>query len=283
MAGSRCRRLAGRSYHQPFPATLASALMDHLARRPLPQDMAQRIESWVRAGRYPPGSRLPPERELAIRLGTSRNVLREALRILETRGWVEIRHGIGTFVTKDIPEATTVIPVSLDLEPPAPLPIDQVMVARRAVECAVVEVAAHSLDDIDIEALREVLGDTARCVATRNQERYVEMDLRFHELLGACTHNPLLQEVQVRLTRATSTTRNVATETHDAMQAAIRFHGEILDALVRRDAEAARASMLLHLVDANERVLAALSERANWAQAKSAQANSGRVQSQGGS
>ena len=259
--------------------------MDYLARRPLPQDMAQRIESWVRAGRYPPGSRLPPERELAIRLGTSRNVLREALRILETRGWVEIRHGIGTFVTKDIPEATTVIPVSLDLEPPAPLPIDQVMVARRAVECAVVEVAAHSLDDIDIEALREALGDTARCVATRNQERYVEMDLRFHELLGACTHNPLLQEVQVRLTRATSTTRNVATETHDAMQAAIRFHGEILDALVRRDAEAARASMLLHLVDANERVLAALSERANWAQAtgKSAQASSGQDQSQGGS
>lgn len=225
--------------------------------------MAQRIEAWIRFGRYAPGSQLPPERELAIRLGTSRNVLREALRILETRGSVQIRHGIGTFVSKDLPEGASEIPVSMSL-PTGHLPIDQVMVARRAVECAVVEVAARSVDDADLEPLREVLGDTARCVATRNQERYVEMDLRFHELLGMCTHNPLLQEIQVELTRATSTTRNIATETHDAMQAAVRFHGEILDALTRRDAEAARAAMLLHLVDANERLLAALSERAKW-------------------
>jgi DNA-binding FadR family transcriptional regulator len=49
-------------------------------------------------GRQPPGSRLPPERELSLKLGTNRNTLREALRTLESENLVRARQGDGTLV-----------------------------------------------------------------------------------------------------------------------------------------------------------------------------------------
>lgn len=88
------------------------------------------------------GSKLPAERELASRLGASRNVLREALRILETRGVVEVRHGVGTFLAQQTAEGRVTIPVQLQLEA-SQLSVDEILVARRAIECAVVEVGAE--------------------------------------------------------------------------------------------------------------------------------------------
>src|ERR1019366_8682675 len=56
------------------------------------------IEGEILGGRLQVGSRLPPEREFADRLGVSRTVVREAVRILVTKGLLETRHGIGTTV-----------------------------------------------------------------------------------------------------------------------------------------------------------------------------------------
>ena len=226
-------------------------------RLPLPQDIASRIEASVQVGRYEVGSRLPPERELCIRMRVSRNILREALRVLETRGIVEIRHGVGAFVV-GYPTADRVqVPIEVRLER-ATFPVNEVMVGRRAIECAVVEVAARARDDTDLARLRELLDGAARCVTEGDSTTYVDLDVKFHEYLGTCTHNRLLEDIQVELTKATSSVRSIATETFDAMRAAVGFHGEILDALARGDGEAARAAMVMHLLDARERLVAAL-------------------------
>jgi GntR family transcriptional repressor for pyruvate dehydrogenase complex len=219
--------------------------------------MARRVEGWVRAKRFAPGSRLPPERELAIRLGASRNVVREAFRILETRGVVEVRQGVGTFVAEGAPDGPVTIPVQLRLEA-SRLPAEEILAARRAVECAVVEVAARARDEFDLDEMREALHSTAAAYDADDRDRFVQVDLAFHELLGQATHNSLLRDVQAELTRATAAIRGIASESRDAMRAALRFHSELLDALERRDAEAARAVMLLHVLDAGERVLGAL-------------------------
>lgn len=116
--------------------------MDKSPRRLLPYDMAQRIESWIRVGRYTPGSQLPPSVGWRSGWVPPATCCARALRILETRGSVQFHHGIGTFVSKHFPDGASEIPVNLTL-PDGALPNDQVMVARRSVECAVVEVAAR--------------------------------------------------------------------------------------------------------------------------------------------
>lgn len=223
----------------------------------LPREVARQVEGWVRGRRFGAGSKLPGERELAIRLGTSRNVLREALKILETRGVVEVRHGVGTFVAEMALQGYLTIPVQLRVEA-SELSVEEILVARRAIECAVVEVGARTRDEFDLEEMRHLLRIAAKAEEAHDRPGFVQADLGFHEALGKCTHNPILLEVQTGITRSTAAVRGIATETQDAMRAALRFHGEILDAFARADGEAARAVMLLHLIDAGERALSAL-------------------------
>src|SRR4051794_19622420 len=68
------------------------------ARRNRGEPMLQRLRRDILLGRYAPGERLPPERELAAQLGTNRNTLREALRMLEADNLVRARQGDGTIV-----------------------------------------------------------------------------------------------------------------------------------------------------------------------------------------
>ncbi len=228
---------------------------DHGSRRKaLPDGVARQIEGWVRSRRFAPGSRLPSERELAARIGTSRNVVREAVRILETRGMVEVRHGVGTFATDNFAKGEPRIPVRFDVQA-EDLPLSEIMVARRAVECAVVAVAARACDTFDVEELSRLVGVAAHAAEAEDRVRFVEADLGFHEALGHCTHNSLLRQVQIEITRATGAVRGIASATHDAMRAAVRFHREIVEACAKKDEEAARAVMLLHLIDAAERTL----------------------------
>jgi GntR family transcriptional repressor for pyruvate dehydrogenase complex len=221
-------------------------------RKALPDGVARQIEGWIRSKRFAPGSRLPSERELSARLGASRNVVREALRILETRNLVEVRHGIGTFATNNLADGEPRIPVKFDVRAEE-LPVSEILVARRAIECAVVISAARACDTFDLEELNRLIEVAARAAETQDGARFVEADLGFHEALGNCTHNSLLRQVQIEITRATREVRGIASATHDAMQAAIRFHREIVEACAKRDDEAARAVMTLHLIDAAER------------------------------
>jgi GntR family transcriptional regulator, transcriptional repressor for pyruvate dehydrogenase complex len=226
--------------------------------RALPQEVAREIEGLVKSKRFPAGSQLPSERELAIRLGTSRNVLREALRIIETRGLVVVRHGIGTFVTDLASPENLTIPVQMRLEA-SRLPVEEIFLARRTIECAITEVAAQERNEFDLQDLRSLLEATAKAEATRRGPAFIEADLEFHDLIGRCTHNPLLQDIQSEVTRATAAVRGIASTTRDSMRSALRFHGEIVDAIARKDGPVARAVMLIHLIDAGERVLGALS------------------------
>ena len=66
----------------------------------LPVRIADQLAERITRGEFLPGNKLPNELELSERLSVSRTTLREALRILSTRGLVEARRGIGTFVTE---------------------------------------------------------------------------------------------------------------------------------------------------------------------------------------
>ena len=68
------------------------------ARRARGESVVEKLRREILLGRYQPGARLPPERELALKLGTNRNTLREALRTLESEKLVRARQGDGTLV-----------------------------------------------------------------------------------------------------------------------------------------------------------------------------------------
>ena len=77
--------------------------MPHSTDRKLYQKVANAIVASIQSGLYPPGERLPPERELAEKLDVSRPTIREALIALEIRGIVEARRGSGIYVIQSAP------------------------------------------------------------------------------------------------------------------------------------------------------------------------------------
>ncbi|HXW82677.1 MAG TPA: FadR/GntR family transcriptional regulator [Acidimicrobiales bacterium] len=237
----------------------ATPVEDRAARRALPASVAEQVEEWILTERFNSGGRLPPERQLAATLGTSRNVLREALRILETRGTVEVRHGVGAFVA-DTVGTSVVLPLQMRLES-VQLPVEEVSVARQTIECAVVGFAARARDELDLQELRSLLDRSVRAAEAQDREQFGEAALSFHEALGACTHNRLLRDIQTGLTRTTANVRGLVSDP-EAMQASLRFHTKLFEAVVARDAGLASAVMLMHLLDDGERVMATLHNEA---------------------
>jgi len=79
---------------------LAVGTIDRLSGVPAYRQIAEHLRSAIRRGDYPPGSKLPSERQLVAQSGTSNRTVREALALLRSEGLIESRHGLGVFVRR---------------------------------------------------------------------------------------------------------------------------------------------------------------------------------------
>lgn len=218
------------------------------------QRVADQIGDMIRAGEFPPGHRLPPERDLSKTLGVSRPVVREAMIALEIAGLVEVRTGSGTYV-RDPREVTEAEAVDVGLSP------TDVISARLLIEGEIARIAAAKVTDHD-------LADLGALVERMNREHDEglsgeEGDLAFHLRIAEATGNAALATVVERLWQdqhapvfALMSERTRLPENREPTR---RAHAEILDALVRRDPEGAAASMRAHL----EQVLTVLTDEAS--------------------
>jgi len=204
------------------------------------------IQGSIVDGRLPPGTRLPPERDFADRIGVSRTVLREAVRILVAKGLLETRHGIGT-VVRQYGSDQVAEPLSILLQM-NDISIDQLHAVRLILEVGIVRLATLNASEEDLLDLRRVLD----AMVEQQQDRiaFVELDGEFHAILARATQNTLLQVLSASIG---SIMREVRLKVHrfDTIYAmAIPDHWEILTALAQRDADASAAAMGRHLENA---------------------------------
>jgi GntR family hexuronate regulon transcriptional repressor len=209
--------------------------------RKLYQQVANAIAESIRDGHYPPGGRLPSERDLAEDYKVSRPTVREAMIALEIRGLVEARHGSGVYVT-DAPEP----------EAPAPeldIGAFELTEARRLIEGESCALAATTITDEELAQLAAILDDMVD-----ENDRDIRGDLadrRFHVAIARATRNSALVTVIENLwdLRYKSPLCRVMLER--ARQVGVRplidDHQEILLALKARDPKASRNAMREHL------------------------------------
>src|SRR5882757_2666583 len=121
------------------------------------QSIVEQVKVLIRQGRLIPGDRLPSERDLCDRFGVSRVTVREALRMLEAGGLVEIRVGAkgGAFVTT--PTSEQIGEGLADLLNLSPMTASNVTEARQIFELGIVPMAVARATDEDISALRAML------------------------------------------------------------------------------------------------------------------------------
>ena len=156
--------------------------------RNLYEDVVKQIKVAILSGRYTGGLPLPSETQLAEQFGVSRPVVREALRYLQSSGFVEIRRGTkGGAYIQDNPRHTFLQDIS-DLILYRHFKVDHLAQARLLLEPEVCRLAALNATPKDIKEMK----DLVRCYGTiSNPDEKDKMYAMFHRLVGRCCGNPL--------------------------------------------------------------------------------------------
>lgn len=207
------------------------------------RQIADQLAELIARGEFPPGARLPAERDLAVSLGVSRTSVREAIISLEMSGLVEVRVGTGIFVTAP-PEGGGGGGSRSDAGP-GPF---ELLAARKLVEGEIAAMAAKHAKPENAAALRESverLQASVKDFAAREAE-----DRDFHLLLAKATGNGSLELVVEGLwNQRAELWGRLQRHFHTAELAerTIRDHAAIASAVASGDADAARAAMHRHL------------------------------------
>lgn len=238
----------------PRPAS-AEAFADatHLPRWPRrPQRLATAVVSdlvdRIVAGEYAEGTSLPIEPVLCDRFGVSRTTIREALRALEAMRLVEVRQGSGSTVRASedwnlLDPTVLAARVAHDDELHI---LDEIVTLRCELEGAMAGRAATRLGEdryADLAALLEQLDD-----ALHDPDRYLDLDVAFHEVIMSASASPLSRAVITTLnTQAFGSGPYIGKPTLGDREKSNLGHHGIFEALRNRDADAASSAMNDHI------------------------------------
>ena len=209
------------------------------------EETVERLLQAMKLGLVQAGDRLPPERELAIRLGVSRMTLREALRDLQRAGYVESRRGRlgGTFVRYR--PADVAVPAAEALARARELTgsLEDVLALRRVLEVGAVELAARrALSEDERAHLRARLAECRSCPPGGYRQRDSRLHLALAEVSGSASLAAAVADVRARLNDLLDAIpllpRNIR---HSDSQ-----HAAVVDAVLAGEPERARREMEHH-------------------------------------
>jgi len=220
------------------PANLASAVTAELVGR-------------IVRGQHAPGTVLPPEPALCEAFSVSRTVIREAVKMLQEKGLVQVRQGSGTTVTPPtlwnmldelVLAATIAEDDGLDV-------LDDLVITRRLLESDMANVSAQCASD-------EVIADLGRLVARMDELvddhlSYADHDRAFHDLIMQTSGNRIARAVVRALeSQVVNTVRYMGQPHRDQCVASNQGHRRIYERIAAHDPEAASLAMFTHITEA---------------------------------
>jgi DNA-binding FadR family transcriptional regulator len=224
-------------------------------------DAIEKIRELIVSGQWGPGDRLPPEAELAARLGLSRNSLREAVRALSLVRVLEVRQGDGTYVTsleadlllESTRFATHLMRNNIVLE---------LYAVRRMLEPGAAALAAARIDEEGVAALGRELD---RMVGAESVEELVDADMAFHSVIARASGNSVLSSLLESLSTRTLRARIWrGRDEAGALDDTRADHRRIYDAIRHRDPDLARAMAAVHVANGEAWLAAHLEAGSDW-------------------
>jgi GntR family transcriptional repressor for pyruvate dehydrogenase complex len=208
--------------------------------------IVEQMRILIREGKLVPGDRLPSERNLCERFGVSRVTVREALRVLEASGLVEIRVGArgGAFVT--LPSSERVGEGLAELLTLAPMTASDVTEARMVFELGILPLVVERATDEDIADLRILVEQGLSALEAGSYT--MAMSAAFHVRVASSTHNPAIEMLVQSFHGPMLMSLQQAQVAAPLMgPRGAHEHFELVEAIEQRDAERAVAIMSRHL------------------------------------
>jgi GntR family transcriptional repressor for pyruvate dehydrogenase complex len=215
------------------------------------EEIAGQVRDLILAGRLRPGDRLPAERELAGRLRVGRSALREALRVMESLGIIEVRPGRGTFVA-GLSRVRRRDPLTASLYQAWRAQHDLFEI-RRVLEPPLAALAANRATEEQIDHLRSILREQEAEV--QRGRTGVDEDTNFHLLIAQASGNGVLVRVVNNLMDLLQKTREISLQRGGRPIQSLKRHRAILRAIEARRPAAAEQRMREHIREIEQLVL----------------------------
>lgn len=211
-----------------------SAIVDHL-------------RAMIDSGRLPAGSRLPAERVLCEQLGISRGSLRQALRVLDSIGYVQIKAGSGTYVRER--ENLGERPLRSWFSEHEQL-VEKLFDLRTTVEPTLAErLALHHTPRV-VGRLESNVAEMEQAAADGDMLRVIAADAEFHRVIAGNAGNDDVADLLRSVLSLVGEERRAALRLPGQIRKAVEEHRAILEAIRASDAAAARERTRKHLMDA---------------------------------
>ncbi len=207
--------------------------------------MAAEIQKLISRRDLLPDTKLPSERELCEQFGVSRTVVREAVRMLVSKGLLDTQRGRGTVVCRMTSDQISE-PLSMLMATQADrFSVEHIHQVRSILEVAVARLAARQATDEDLAQLRVLVGKMEQL--DPHGEEFAVLDTDFHTLLAQTTHNPFLA-VLINATRDVMQTIRRRVHDYEGLgQMVIADHGKIVEHIAAHDEDGAARAMSVHL------------------------------------
>jgi GntR family transcriptional repressor for pyruvate dehydrogenase complex len=224
-------------------------MFEPIERKKVYELVAERLVQEISDRRLNPGDELPRERHLAEAYRVGRSSVREALRILESKGLIASPGGGRLIVADYANPLNQSLALLLEMHDGD---LRELFEVRRILEVESAGLAALRRTDADLELMRRALVDMERGLGSR--ARYVDGDVHFHMAVAAATSNRMamhvMQAIRGVLHRALLSIYHIS----GSPERSLGQHRAILDAITTKRPEDARARMREHLLRVEEDV-----------------------------
>ena len=215
------------------------------------ESVMEQIMNLLKNKELKPGDQLPPERELAEKFSISRGSLREAFRVLESRGLIKSKPGGGRFI-RELKKDTIVNAenIILSLEKSSIL---ELLEAREMFEVKIAEVAAQRAISEDIELIKKSLSNAKK--EEKLDDKEMKRDTEFHIAVARATHNFVFINILKLHLDLLRETREKTWQISGRKKEQHQEHQNIFEAIKEHNSKKASEAMLKHLIGVRKAIM----------------------------
>ncbi|MEV6349660.1 FadR/GntR family transcriptional regulator [Actinoplanes sp. NPDC051851] len=226
------------------------ARMRPVSRKPVYEQVSDRLREFIDENGLQPGDKLMTERELAAELSVGRSTVREAITALRAQGLVEVRHGDGIYLLQRSDDLITTLAeelVATHVDHP------YIWEARQAIEVQCARLAAVRAGGEDLAAMESALDRMAAEIEAGQPA--LDGDRRFHLAVVQASHNPILIQLVAGIRESFDKTSETSLTRAGQPARSLAEHRAVFEAIVAGNPVLAADRMLDHLVGTTDDLL----------------------------
>lgn len=217
-------------------------------KKTLPELVANQIIDYINENQLQANDKLPNEAKLMQQLNVGRGTIREAIKILNSKGIVVIKRGIGTFVAEQIGISDD--PLGFNFENDKIKLLQDALELRLLIEPQIISKTIDNITDKQIAELEIIIHEIESLI--NKNEDYTQKDVAFHTLLASISGNQIIKKLMPIIAGAIEQVIYVTDKS--LIQETIIQHREILNAIKNHDKQNASEAMKKHIQDNIARV-----------------------------